>query len=406
MKRVFYIAAILLAVFASASCDKWRFHVIQPESPSIFVVNQNTDRLEVGPETQEQMVYIATDMLWNAAMKDGSWCRLVQQGIYNQYTSTLTLRVADNFSMEPRIDSLIVISGDQRRAVAIYQHGLDALFSLKEVELPGVVPVQARVTAKSLWAATTSENWFTVDPDHGTTGGMVTITAVDDNRDVDDRSGFITITTGGVSLKVPVYQKKTDTFIVESTEVELEGAGGPFTLHTRTNVDYGVNIDVPWINYLGTRALLEFDEPFTAEANPDYEARTGHIVFTWNDVTETVTVTQKPRDPILAIETPGIYGIGGKDYVYSKRLCQRSTSVNNSGYRTYRLLFPYEESVAEVGEVPIVLNAGEGFKLKVNVYRAGQVLYMNRLNVFVTGVSDNYIWLRHDDSTYFILRKR
>lgn len=406
MKRVFYIIVLLLAAFASASCDKWRFHVYQPESPSIFVVNQNTDRLEVGPETQEQLVYIATDMLWDAKMKDGSWCRLIQQGIYNQYTSTLTIRVDDNFSNEPRIDSLVVVSGNQRRAVAIYQHGLDALLSLKQIDLPGTVPVQARVTAKSIWAATTSENWFTVDPDHGTTGGIVTITAVDENLDVDDRSAYLTITTGGVSLKVPVYQKKTDTFLVSDTELTLEGSGGQFDIHTRTNVEYGVNVDVPWINYLGTRALLEFDEPFSAEANPEYEPRIGHIVFKWGEVTETVTVTQKPRDHILAMSTPGFYGVGGKDYIYTKRVCQRSSSVNNSGKRTYRILYPYEDAVTEISEVPVILNSGDNIKVTVSVYRSGQALYKNPINVKVVGVSEDLIWLRQNESTYFIIRKR
>lgn len=406
MRRVFYILALSLAVFSSASCDKWRFHVYQPESPSVFVVNQNTDRLEVGPETQEQIVYIATDMLWDAKLKDGSWCRMVQQGIYNQYTSTLTIRVEDNVSNEPRIDSLIVFSGNQRRAVAIYQLGLDALLSLKEVNLPGIVPVQARVTAKSIWAATTSDNWFTIDPDHGTTGSIVTITAVDENLDVDDRDGFLTITTGGVSLKVPVFQKKTDTFIVSATEVTVEGAGGQFVLHTRTNVEYQVNVDVPWISFQPAKALLEFDESFFAQPNPETEARTGHIIFTWGDVTETVTVTQKPKDAMLAIDVPGVYGIAGKDYVYMKRVCQRSTSINNSGFRTYRILYPYEEAVAEVSGVPMALTGGDSFKVTVSICRAGQVLYRNPLNVMVVGESEDFIWLRSSESTYMVLRKR
>ncbi len=55
MRRLFYLALLVAAGALVSACD-WGIHIYQPTEPSIFVVNNNTERLEVGPEAQEQMV--------------------------------------------------------------------------------------------------------------------------------------------------------------------------------------------------------------------------------------------------------------------------------------------------------------------------------------------------------------
>ena len=352
MRRFFYLAILFAAGILVSSCD-WGIQIYQPTTPSLFIVNQNTERLEVGPESQEQVVYISSDLLWYATLKDGSWCTLGEQSYYNEFTTSLTFRVQANSSMESRTDSLIVISGTETRKIAIVQNSVSSLIDTDAIELYSTIPVQYKFDCKGAWTVEQRGDWFTVTPDSYSTGNVVTFTANDDNRNTDTRTGSVTFKLAGLSLTIPVSQIITETVIVESKGVSLESAGGEFKIHTRTNVEYTVSSDVDWLQVLGTRALLEFDEYFNAEANMSSFSRTGHLKFTYGDISETVTVTQEARDPILDKTTPGYYGIiGVSSFPYVKGKWQTSRLTTSSG-RAFRQINTETTTVLQLKNVPL-----------------------------------------------------
>lgn len=403
MRRYFYLIILLAASALLSSCD-WGIQIYRPTTPSLFVVNQNTERFEVGPEAQEQVVYISSDLLWYATLKDGSWCTLGEQSYYNEFTTSLTFRVQANNSTESRIDSLIVISGTETRKIAIVQNNVNSLIDTDEIELYSTLPVQYKFNAKGAWTVEQSGDWFTVSPDSYSTGNIVTFTAKEDNRNTQQREGSVTFKLGGLSLTLPVRQIITETVIVENKGVALESQGGQFKIHTRTNVDYTVTSDAQWLQVLGTRALLEFDEYFNAEENINSVSRTGHITFRYGDIIETVTVTQNAREAILDITTPGFYGIG-RDYVYIKGQSQTSRLTNASG-RSFRLIYPSSGIVLELKGVPVSLTVGDILNLTFSVWQSGQRLISQAIQVKVVGEDDKLIWLKNSANTYFILKKQ
>jgi hypothetical protein len=403
MRRYFYLIFLLAAGALVSSCD-WGIQIYRPTTPSLFVVNQNTERFEVGPEAQEQVVYISSDLLWYATLKDGSWCTLGEQSYYNEFTTSLTFRVQANNSTESRIDSLIVISGTETRKIAIVQNNVNSLIDTDEIELYSTLPVQYKFNAKGAWTVEQKGDWFTVSPDSYSTGNIVTFTAKEDNRNTEQREGSVTFKLGGLNLTIPVRQIITETVIVESKGVTLESQGGQFKIHTRTNVEYTVTSDAEWLQVLGTRALLEFDEYFNAEANMNNVSRTGHITFRYGDIIETVTVTQNAREAILDITTPGFYGIG-RDYVYIKGQSQSSRLTNASG-RSFRLIYPSSGLVLELKGVPVSLNIGEILNLTISAWQNGQRVISQAVQVKVVGEDDKLIWLKNSANTYFILKKQ
>lgn len=405
MKRILYLAALVAAGVLITACGEWTFQVYQPTNPSIFVVNQNTERLEVGPEAQEQTVYISSDMLWVASMQDGSWCTLGEQSFYNEFTSCLSFSVLANSSMESRTDSLIVISGDETRKIAIVQNGIGTLLNTNEIVLHGTIPVQYKLNANSAWTAEKSDDWFSVSPDRNSTGNIITFTALSKNIDTQDRIGSVTFKLSGIELTVPVKQEITETIIVESKTKELVSAGGPFTITTLTNVDYRVSSDVDWIHVLGTRALLGFVEQFNADPNIGTEERIGHITFAYGDEVEVVTVTQAGEDPILNISTPGFYGINGNDYIYRKGLCQTGR-ITRGGSRSFRMMFPADICVVQLSGLPLSLTSGETLPATLTIHKDGILKYSQQVDVKVMGEDEKLIWLRNSDNTYFILKKQ
>lgn len=404
MRRLFYLA-LLVAVGALVSACDWGIHIYQPTEPSIFVVNNNTERLEVGPEAQEQMVYISSDMFWYATLKDGSWCTLGDQSFYNEFTTSLCFRVQSNPSLESRTDSLIVISGNQRRAVAIVQNGVGSLLDVSEVVLHGKIPVQYPFNAKGRWSVSKEGDWFTVSPVGGSEGTVVTFTASSENINTDSRTGSVTFQLEGLNLTIPVKQVITETIIVESGTLSLEATGGDFSIKTLTNVDYQVSTDASWIHKLGTRGLLEFYEPFSADANPSSQPRTGTITFTYGDISETVTVTQEGKEAILDVTTPGFYGIKGQDYIYRKGICQNSRFTSGTS-RSYRLIIPSETCVVQLQGVPVQITAGETLQLSLSVYKNGKTTYSQPVSAKIIGEDENLIWLKCSNVTYFILKKQ
>lgn len=403
MRRYFYLIFLLAAGALVSSCD-WGIQIYRPTTPSLFVVNQNTERFEVGPEAQEQVVYISSDLLWYATLKDGSWCTLGEQSYYNEFTTSLTFRVQANNSTESRIDSLIVISGTETRKIAIVQNNVNSLIDTDEIELYSTLPVQYKFNAKGAWTVEQKGDWFTVSPDSYSTGNIVTFTAKEDNRNTQQREGSVTFKLGGLNLTIPVRQIITETVIVESKGVTLESQGGQFKIHTRTNVEYTVTSDAEWLQVLGTRALLEFDEYFNAEANMNNVSRTGHITFRYGDIIETVTVTQNAREAILDITTPGFYGIGG-DYVYIKGQSQTSRLTNSSG-RNFRLIYPSGGLVLELKGIPVSLTVGDILNLRISAWQSGQSVLSQAIQVKVVGEDDKLIWLKNSANTYFILKKQ
>ena len=115
---------------------------------------------------------------------------------------------------------------------------------------------------------------------------------VTENPDTEVRTAVITIKGAEVNGSVKVVQTANDYLLVAQHEYELPGEGGEFLVEMQTTGDCQVEIDADWIQRVETRAVETRTETFVADQNVTGEVRTATIVFTLDDLTESVTVTQ------------------------------------------------------------------------------------------------------------------
>lgn len=116
---------------------------------------------------------------------------------------------------------------------------------------------------------------------------------VTENPNTENRTAVITIKGAEVNGSVKVIQTANDYLLVAQHAYDLSGEGGKFVVEMQTTGDCQVEIDADWIQRVETRAVETRTETFAADVNATGDVRTATIVFTLDDLTESVTVTQQ-----------------------------------------------------------------------------------------------------------------
>lgn len=115
---------------------------------------------------------------------------------------------------------------------------------------------------------------------------------VAENPQTESRTATITIKGLEVSGTIKITQTANDYLLAEQHEYTLPGEGGELSIVMQTTGNYQVEIDADWIQQINTRAIEERVEKFIVSPNATDKKRTATIVFTLDDLTESVTVTQ------------------------------------------------------------------------------------------------------------------
>ena len=112
------------------------------------------------------------------------------------------------------------------------------------------------------------------------------------------------------------------------------------------------------------------------------------------------------EDPIVQVVVPGAYGVPGGSQVYNAERHQLSTLQCPDGTLTFRMLDPGERKVLGIYGVPARLKEGDRisflFRVLVNGYTLQSEEYTG---VLVLKLTTDGIWLKKDDSTYFVLSR-
>ena len=143
------------------------------------------------------------------------------------------------------------------------------------------------------WTATPSDEWIKVTPESGKAGEKCEIiVSLDTNDTYEKRSGSIVINAQELNVVLAVSQEQNNAIILSTPTVNLQQAGGAFTVKLKANIDYEYEIKADWIKSVETRALKEYSLRFEAETNPSFDKRVGEIVIKGGGFSETVTITQ------------------------------------------------------------------------------------------------------------------
>lgn len=112
------------------------------------------------------------------------------------------------------------------------------------------------------------------------------------------------------------------------------------------------------------------------------------------------------EDPIVQVVIPGAYGVPGGSQVYNPDRHQLSTLECPDGTLSFRLLDAGERKVLGLYGIPSRLREGERIAFQFRTMVNGYTLYSQEYkDVLVLKLTPDGIWLKKDDSTYFVLSR-
>ena len=158
--------------------------------------------------------------------------------------------------------------------------------------------VDITITSTSSWNASSDCSWCALSQTSGKSTDTRTTVTVSGNSTYEDRNATVTVSSGKLSCTVKIVQKGKvrEEFSVTPNEVEIESGGGTFTLTVTCATTYKISDKPDWV-VDETKTGSGKVHTFSVAANPEYEVRSGVLVFC-DDIGTClpVSVSQKPRE--------------------------------------------------------------------------------------------------------------
>lgn len=212
--------------------------------------------------------------------------------------------------------------------------------------------------------------------------------------------------------KVP-EQEKEAAFLVVNRQIDShemavspEGAKSTFTVSCDASWEMTLPEDATWL-VVGEKQSAgkeSWSVPYVVAANESLYPRSTAVKFTAGEHSCTVTVTQGAPDPLTLNKVPGLYGMdSGAITVLGHR---QSSSLHYKGQWSYRIIAPAAMTVYALDGIPE--NPEPGSKITVRYKKVVQG-YVESLEIIedveVVRNLSGMVWLRKDDTRYFILEK-
>lgn len=160
----------------------------------------------------------------------------------------------------------------------------------------GITGARLTVSCDSDWQAISSADWITISPNSGNGNGTITYN-VARLEDPGERTGTITITTGGIQpIVVTIIQSGSDPILsVSPPSVTLPKNGGSAAFSVACNAPWAVTKTAEWVNITNTQGAAEGNgtASVTIQPNPLPTSRTGELSFTSYGTRQTATVIQR-----------------------------------------------------------------------------------------------------------------
>ncbi len=224
--------------------------------------------------------------------------------------NTLTITTQPNDTYDERNAAITLTCAGQQTTLTVTQKQQDALLvSSNKVELDAeggsfTLIVQANVSVS--YTIEPGADWLTTATTRALTESTLSFEAAA-NEDTEPRQATITLTGGGLTEQVTVYQAGTGpTLVLGQREYLVGSTGETIQVELRSNTDYEVQMPaVDWLTEASTRALSAYTHYFTIAPNDTYDSRTAQIIFTseTEGLADTLTVTQLQLDAIVLAQS-------------------------------------------------------------------------------------------------------
>ena len=151
-----------------------------------------------------------------------------------------------------------------------------------------------------------------------------------------------------------------------------------------------------------TFSISENDRTYTREAD---------IIFFIDDVSDTVTVSQKGIDPLIRTAAIGAYDVEEETWLYRAGNDMLSRLYSADGKTmSMRIINAADVTVISVTGVPAAPAVGDEFTVGFSFFQSGKTLVdtsypVKVLKVGTEGEEAGLVWLRQEDGAGFIVKK-
>lgn len=145
-----------------------------------------------------------------------------------------------------------------------------------------------------------------------------------------------------------------------------------------------------------------------ASANFEETPRTGKALFTFGTMELPLTISQLPseKDPILRVTEPGLYGIGGRNFVLAAEGWNQSSLLTEAdGALRWRLLHQGRLAAITLTGPRADTQPGQTVTCSVKVTERGVPVLMESLPATLLYEKEGTWWYKVNDRTYFVIKK-
>lgn len=305
--------AVFLLMGQACSDEKEAISPIVPDEPKqsiIISADQNTAPVMEQDGGTTTLSFTATAD-WkadvNAITRAADWVS-VQPTQGSAGKATLTISTNSNDTYDERNAAITLTSAGQRTILTVTQKQRDALLlSSHKVELEadgGTFTINLKANVQVSSEIESEINWLKAVDTKTRALTETTLTfQADENTAPETRQAVITLTGGGLTEQVRVYQAGIDSTLVLSQQEYLVGCKGEtIEVQLRSNISYHVQMPTSdWLTEATTKAVSAYTHYFKVAPNDADDGREAQIVFTGKDgkMMQAVTVYQAPSNALV-----------------------------------------------------------------------------------------------------------
>lgn len=258
------------------------------------------------------------------------------------------------------------------------------------------------INTNKAWSIKSVENWCSFSPSVGAAGENTVTITISPNDTYSSRKTLVIISADILADSIYITQSQNDAVIPEKGEYSINFDKQFIEIPVQSNIYYGVNTSVDWIERVYSKGLNSETLIFSVQMNTSSENRDGYIYITNSDNTvgDTVSVHQAafPTPPFVEENALGVYVPEefGSNFVYNKSLFDQSSVVSYSSNDnlTFRFLRPtsnYYFCLNNVSKTDLVLDKVFDITFSQNVYK--DMEEHGTLSFKILKVEDSFVWL-------------
>lgn len=286
-----YRTATILLTHEGSNSAYAKIHVSQAPAS----INASTETLTFENTAGEAKIDVSSEAKWTASTSD-SWIT-VSPTEGSAGTSSITISIAPNTSVDERTGYVILTIGEEKRIqIPIIQRGIYIKSDKTECNFDGSSGTQdIQISSNTSWEISSLPSWISVDKNSGSGNSLVKVTA-EDNPNTTERHGEFVLSQPGLTSSVTIkVHQKGKVFNVATTQLNFTDESGSQDVSIATDGNWQATASTDWISVSSLSGTGNATLSISVTENETNEERNGTVTISMGDATAIIAVVQKGK---------------------------------------------------------------------------------------------------------------